>query len=170
MYLIMDFHTIISQLNSSSEWKQWREIHKDCFLSYGFVLLDEANKDAWQVGYFCSNTDRMTTFVVQSNKITVGPELEVMKDESGVLPLKLNEIKIDDTSAMNHANQARLKSFSAEQPLKIFFILQTLNIGTIYNVTFLTKSLRTLNFKISAQTGEVITQSSESLVQMDKKK
>ncbi|MDO8660999.1 MAG: hypothetical protein Q7K43_03855 [Candidatus Woesearchaeota archaeon] len=166
----MDFHTVLSLLQASQDWKNWHATHEDGFLAYGFVLFDDANKDAWQIGYFCSNIDRMTTFIISPDKISVGPESEVMKDESGVLPLQLTEVKIDDIIAMNCANQARIKSFSAEHPLKIFFILQTLQIGTIYNVTFLTKSLRTLNFKISAQTGEIIAHSAESLVQMDKKK
>ncbi len=162
----MSFQEIITRVESSQEWKTWHAAHAGGFLAHGFMLLDAPNKDLWQIGYFCPTTDRMTTFMVEPQNITVGPEAEVMKDESGVLPLNLNEVQIDELTAMNHANKARAVTFPGEHVLKVFFILQTLRLGTVYNITFVTQSLRTLNFKIASTTGTVLAQSGESLVQM----
>ena len=159
----MELSTSIEQLESSAIFKDWRISHTDSFLAHAFVMFDEANADIWQLGFFSEQNNLMTTFLVEKTEIKIIPDQEVLKSDAAILPLKVADVRISSLEAMHKAQNVLKKEYSAELPLKVFFILQQLKDGAIYNVTFFTKSFKTVNVKVSAVDGSIIHYSLSSL-------
>ena len=67
----------IKTLESSKEFKDFKSKNKESFLTHVFYMLDEANKDCVQIGYYNPKRDRITTFIVEGESITRNPEAEV---------------------------------------------------------------------------------------------
>ena len=66
------------------------------------------------------------------------------------------------------AHLVREEEYGGIPAVKVFFILQHIKeLGDVFNVTFVTQDLRTLNVKLSAQSGEVLHHSIASLIHPD---
>ena len=139
------------------------------FLAHIFKMYDDLNKDEIQIGYFSPEDDMIHVFMYDEKLKTtiknVGEE-PFKEPNSKVQELNLDKIKIDLDVALKTAENklAELK----EQASKKMFVLQNLNGENIYNFTFITISLKTVNVKISVETGEIISSNSFSLFDMAK--
>ena len=158
---IMEVKTVIEKLESDSEFKAWKEKNKNTFLAHIFRMIDEANKDIWQIGYYNEKTDKITTFLVEETggeyNITIGPESEVFKkEETRINPLDLKKVKVDITEAMHNAQEFQKEKYKGSGPAKVIVILQNLKSGLVYNITFITQTFDTLNMKVSADTGKIV--------------
>jgi hypothetical protein len=160
----MELKEILAQLEKNNAFKEWRAGHAQAFLAHAFVILDEANKDAWQVGYFDEASSTMTTFVLKSDAVQLIPDQEVMKAEQRILPLKPEEVTLPTADALGIAQRDKVAHYPRETPAKTFFIIQNLAAhGTVYNITFFTTSFKTINLKLDAKTGKVVHRSIQEL-------
>jgi hypothetical protein len=152
----MDIMKIVQDLQSSAEYRDWSRNNKKSYLVHAFKLLDEINKDMWQIGFYVPEHDRIVTFIINGG-IQVCPEAEIFKEnKKKILPLKLDKVKISFVSASERADKIRVKKFPKENPLKKFFILQHLKQGQLWNITYLTETYKTINIKLNADSGKVI--------------
>jgi len=165
----MELKGILEKLHQSKEFKDWEKEHGDAFLAHGFMLLDEANKDSWQIGYFSPDKDSMTTFVVSERFVETVPDQEILKSEHGLKELKPDDIKVGHEKALSKADEYHHLHHPREVSLKKFFIIQQFHDEPVYNVTFFFQSLKTLNIKISATTGEITHHTFQTLMEFDKK-
>jgi len=161
----MELKEVLAIIEASKDFKEWKKEHSDGFLAHAFMLLDEPNKDVWQIGYFSPKEDKMSTFIADANTIIVTPDLEVMKADVHIQQLNPDEVKIDPHAAVTIANQRRIAQYKNERPLKIFFIIQKIDLGSVFNITFFTESFKTINFKISTLDGEILKESSQNLAE-----
>ena len=146
----MEAKEIVKKLEASKEFKGWKNENKDSFLAHLFKTEDEL-----QVGYYNKN-DTITSFMA-GDEISVMPESEIFKKPGAkVMKLELDKMKIDFKKAMDLALMRQKKKYSNEKPLKSITILQKLDEGTVYNITFITASFNTLNFKIDAGNGKIL--------------
>jgi hypothetical protein len=152
----MDFKKAIHELEQSSDFKEWLPGHKEYFLAHAFVMLDEANKGVWQIGFYSTEKELMETFVLDNGKVSLLPEQEVLKAEGTLKELDRNEVKIATEKALEIAEACRKEKYSKELVAKQFFILQHLDSGTVYNITYFTQSLKTINIKVSAVDGKIV--------------
>ncbi|MBI4142101.1 hypothetical protein HY484_04200 [Candidatus Woesearchaeota archaeon] len=159
----MELQSAIQQLESSLIFKNWKSSNKDFFLAHAFVMFDEANADVWQLGFFNEKNNLMTTFIIDKNEIKIIPDQEILKSDNSIVPLNVAGVRISSLQALHSAQLILKKNYSAESPLKVFFILQQIKNVAVYNITFLTKSFKTLNIKISAVDGSVIHSSLSAL-------
>jgi len=160
----MELKQALQKLGKSAEFKKWKKTHAEAFLAHAFVMLDDANKDNVQFGFFDSKSDRMTPFMVEPKKVSALPESEVFKSEQSITPLVMEHVQLTDEKALEIADEFRKKNYPAELPIKTFFIVQHLDLGCVFNITFFTKSLKTLNLKISVVDGKIVKHSFESLI------
>ncbi|MBR9691191.1 hypothetical protein GOV06_00220 [Candidatus Woesearchaeota archaeon] len=161
------FEQALKILEKSKEFKDWKKKNKEAYLSYGFLIVQDGGSD-WKIGYYHKKRDGVTSFNV-GDKITVEPEDDVFrKEKKEVLGIDIKEIKYKLADAINIAVELQKKEFSAESPKKIIVILQKLDIGQIWNITFLTQSFSTLNIKVRSDTGEVVEKKLQPLFGMDK--
>jgi len=159
----MELAEASQQLESSSLFKDWRKSHKNDFLAHAFVLFDEANADIWQLGFFNAKKKLMTTFLLEKNDIKMIPDQEILKSGAEIVPLKVDEVKVVSLPAVHMAQQLLKKEYANPVVLKMFFIVQQANDGPVYNVTFFTRALKTINIKIAATDGKILEHSESAL-------
>lgn len=162
------FKEALDILERSKEFKEWRKGNPKAYLSYGFLVIEEQN-DNWKIGYYHKGEDKITSFDVGKGKIAIEPESEVFKrKETKVEGLDLKKIKYDLADAVTIANNLQKEEFATENPQKIIAILQKLDVGQVWNITFLTQNFNTLNFKIKSETGRVLEKKMSNLMEFRK--
>jgi hypothetical protein len=156
----------IENLEKSKEFGSWKKGHKDSYLVHCFRMLDEANKNIWQIGYFNPDSNLISVFVV-NEKISKNEDAEVLKEqEKLVQPLKTKDIKILEEDALQKAKETTNANYKGTVVFKSFMILQNLEkFGQVWNITFVTQRFQTINVKIDAKTGEVKVHNMASLIQ-----
>ena len=160
----MQIKDILKRLEKSKEFKEWKEKNKNSFLAHVFKMLDDANIDDWQIGYY-NKDDTLTSFILTPNEIKIAETDSIFKKpEAKIKRLDKEKIKIDITGALQTAEKTQVTEYKAETPYKIITILQTLDIGQVYNITYVTQSFKVLNFKIDASNGKVLKKKLESIM------
>ncbi len=159
----MELDETLAVLTKHSLFKEWHVKNHDYFLAHAFVMLDEPNKNNWQIGFYNPAKERMVTFII-STTVQKTEEQEVLKAEGEIKQLKPEEVKLSVEQAIKKANECMHENYRAEKPIKQFFIIQNAEGRTMFNITYLMQSLKTLNIKIDAKTGETVKHSLQSLV------
>ena len=120
----MEILDLLKRIKESKEYKDWKKEHKDSILAHVFKLLDDANMDDWQVGFY-NKDDTITTFLITGKEIKIAPAENIFKKpDAKVLALEESKIKIDITEALQTAEKLQTTEYSKETPFKIITILQ----------------------------------------------
>ncbi len=159
----MDFHEAVKQVRAMPQFKH---LPKTCHLAHAFVMKENEGEE-WQIGYFCPDTDRMISFIVDE-EVHQLPPAEVLKSDIAIKTLDPANVKISAEEALAIAEKVRLDHYKASMPMKTFFLIQHLPEGTVYNLTYVTRQFTTLNIKIDAKDGTVVKHSNEPLISFDK--
>jgi len=164
----MDYTEVSERLFESDVFKDWKKKNKN-YLSHFFAEFDVSLRpDHWQVGFYDKKKDTIATFFVDGS-VTLHPSAEVFKDGGVVLELDVKQVKIGAAEALERASAVQKKKYSAHTPMKGIVILQHLNIGTVWNVTFITQALSALTVKIDAGSGEIVRDHLTSLFDLKEK-
>lgn len=161
----MDIHKAIAILTRSAIFKEWHEKNKEFFLAHAFLMLDEANKDTWQIGFYHPEKQRMVTFILTGTSVQHTEEQEVMRSEAEIKLLQIENVKITVDDALKEAKNCFTENYKGEMPLKEFFIIQNAEGHTIFNITYFTQSLKTINIKINAADGKILKHDRQSLAE-----
>jgi hypothetical protein len=160
----MELKEVLGVIEKSKEFSEWKKSHEKAYLAHAFVMMDEANKDAWQIGYFDADKSLMSTFVVTGEKIGIIPDQEVFKSEHKIEQLEPEKVKLTVKEALDTAEKYRKENYPKEIPAKSFFIIQVVEAhGQVFNITYFTAAFKTINIKISTENGKVLHHSCESL-------
>jgi hypothetical protein len=160
----------LERLGANSEFKEWKESNPGYVLAHAFVMIDEANKDIWQIGFYSEKEDKMATFMLEPNDIRMAETTEIFKDPNAkILEVNPEDVKISVEDAMDRANNFRLENYPKNTVMKTFFIIQNLNPeGQVFNITFVSQEMNTINIKISTKDGKVVKHHISSLMDMAK--
>lgn len=161
----MDAQATIAALTRSAIFKEWHAKNKEFFLAHMFVMLDEPNKNTWQIGFYNPEKERMVTFMMTENVVQQTEEQEVLKTAAQIQPLPIEDVKLTIEDALKTAEQCFKENYSAEKPVKQFFIIQHAEEHTMFNITYFTQSFKTVNIKIDAKTGKVFKHSLQALAE-----
>lgn len=161
----MDFHKALADVTRSVLFKDWHAKNPDYFLAHGFLMLDDANKDTWQIGFYNPTTERMITFVLENGRVTHTPEQETLRSDAQLLKLDPADVVLPVEDALSKNKDIIAEHYSAEKPVKQFFIIQHLEGHTVFNITSLTQGFKTINVKIDAKTGDVVKHSIQALAE-----
>lgn len=166
----MDLKSALEKLKQSSEFKTWNK-NKDSFLSYTFKTFEGDKEDLWQFGFYHKTKDKMTSFVINEDSIEMQEEEEIFKKpDMKVKPLEIEKAKIPFEEILSKAEKFQKKQYPKELISKTIAILQNLEeYGNIWNITYVMCSFKTLNMKINAGNGKVISHNLESLMDFVKK-
>jgi len=161
----MEIIDVLDKLEKNKDFKEWKKKNKTSFLAHVFKLLDDENKDDWQIGYY-NKDDTITTFIVTPNDIKIAETENIFKKpEAKIQKLDKNKIKIDITQALQTAEKIQTTEYKQEIPFKIITILQKLDIGQVYNITYVTQGFKVLNFKIDSSNGKVLKKTLQSIME-----
>lgn len=144
----MEFQDIVKELENTQEFRDWNLEHPDAYLAHIFIMMDEANKGFYQVGYYDLNTDSISTFVVGKGTVEVIPDQEVAKTGGVVNPLDISQVKNTTKEITESADKVRQENYGKLPFIKAFFVIQSLDDSQIYNVTYLTQDFKTINVKL----------------------
>ncbi len=160
----MEILDILKRLEQDKGFKEWKGKHKGSFLAHVFKMLDDANRDDWQVGYY-NKDDTITTFIITETDIKIAETENIFKrPDAKIKELKKEGIKTDIAEALQTAEKIQATEYKQEIPFKIITILQNLDVGQVYNITYVTKSFKTLNIKVDSKTGKVKNKSLKSIM------
>lgn len=160
----MELKDVVNLVQQSDIFVDWKQAHPDSFLAHAFVMVDEANKDVWQLGFFNPKKNVVTTFFVDKKDIKIIPDQEILKADGDIIPLKSDEVTISKDVALTHAKEILDKEYKNPQVLKTFFIVQQTKECAIFNITFFTQTLKTINVHVGASDGKILKHSEAKLV------
>ena len=154
----MDFKQALRMLEQSKNFRTWHNKNKSTYFSFAFKIPEETGANDWQLGFYNSKSDKITTFVIADGKISIRAEEEVFKrEETKVCKIEINKINLTFDNAIAKANEFQSKNFPKDKSIKTIVILQNIpNFGNMWNVTYVTESFNTLNMKIDASTGKIV--------------
>ena len=165
----MEFKTIIDKVESSNEFKTWKQDHQEAFLAHIFVMSEDPTQEGFQVGYYNSNSDKITSFLVHGDKIEQLPPSDILKDSKHkIQPLDMEQVKFTKEEVLAVANGCRELNYKEHPIMKAFFILQTIENTPTCNLTYFTHSFKTINIKIDATSGKITKHSLADLASFDK--
>jgi len=158
----------LNRLKESSVFKEWKKEHDEAYLVHCFVMYEGHVESEWQAGYYVPGHDRIVTFNI-GHEIKISPESEIFKEDSTALKaLDIDSVRVDVKKAIEEATKLQQKKYPVDKPQKTIVILQHLVEGTFYNITFVTAVFNTLNIKVDPETGEVVSDKLNSIMNMAK--
>jgi len=160
----MNFVDAFKILQDSDIFRKWDR--KNSFLSYAFILISKDVKEEWQIGYYNPDSEKIVTFTI-GEEIGMNPETEVLKQDS-IKELDVNTIKVNHDKAIEIADMLQKQKYPQHLPLKKIVILQNLDVGQVWNITYLTVTYKTLNFKIDTFSGNILKDDLADLFKFDK--
>ena len=166
----MDLKLAMKNLEGSRDFKVWRRKNKSNFFSYAFKIPQEMPGE-WQIGFYEEKKDRITTFVVRDNSISIRPEEEVFKkEETKINKIDIGKVKLAFDSALQKADEFQSNNFPNNRSIKTIAILQNLPaLGNIWNITYITETFNTLNMKIDASDGKIAEHNFASILSFRQK-
>jgi len=164
----MQLKKTIEKLEKSRTFMDWKKNNQDCYLSHVFVMPGDS-KDEWQVGYYNKDRDKITSFMIGKN-IQASHESDIFKKDRKIVErVDIEKVNIDFDDAVSIANDFQREKYSKETPIKKIIILQKLEIGQVWNITYVSNTFNTLNIKIDAKTGKIKQHELTSLFSLGKK-
>jgi len=159
---------LISKLEDTALFKKWSSSHPDAFLTHAFIQIkDEESTD---IGYFDEKNEMMTTFMMDTDgKVIDSREDKVFREPGkSILCLNIEKVKKDLKTCLEIAANLQKEKYSVHTPVKRIVILQNLEVGQVWNITFITSSMKTLNIKIDAETGDIVEEGLHSIMEFSK--
>ncbi len=158
---------MLEKIEGSKEYNAWKKKHPKGYLSHFFcpITADCELKSDWEVGFYDSASEKMTVFACGETITVKENEDDVFKKPGQqVEELDIKSVKIPFAKAVDmfatHVEELFPKAGRGDG----FVILQNLEQKTLWNFTFITKALKFINLKISAETGEIYAHLSMDLV------
>ena len=70
----MDLKPALKKVEESADFKKWRQKNKETYLSYAFKIPQEMGSNDWQLGFYNTKSDKITTFVITDDIIEIKPD------------------------------------------------------------------------------------------------
>ncbi|MBT5021508.1 hypothetical protein HOK51_07140 [Candidatus Woesearchaeota archaeon] len=166
----MKIKDILDKLYEHSEFKEWKKDHLDHYLAHIF-FINENNSLSFDIGFYSEAKNRMTTFLLTTNDIQIKPDQEIFKDPNHKLEsLNSEDVKVEYAQAIDTALEFQKKEYPSDPTMKEIVILQHLHeVGLVWNITFVTQTVKTLNIKVSADDAKIKEHKINSLMDMTAK-
>ena len=161
---------LIPALREREEYKKWQEGRPGAKLVHLFLMLDPGKDVQYDIGFFDFDTKLMTSFIVDEtlSSLEISETKEVFsKDLSTIKPLDEGMIKVHYEDAVKTANELQKKEYAQHVPMKEVVVLQNLDIGQVWNITYITKTFQTLNIKVDAESGKIVEHNLHALFSFD---
>ncbi len=158
----MEFRKLIEETKNLEEYKTFIKSNPEAYLVHVFFMTNSNP----QIGFYSRSTKKVSTFDINSmdHSVIVHEEPPFQETEHDIKELDLSKIKIEFDRAIEIANNVKDEFYKKEMINRQVVILQHLDIGQIFNITFITQTFKTLNIKINAEREEVISHELANLI------
>lgn len=160
----MEIIDIVEKLEKNPEFISWKKENKESYLTHVFTMDEGTSNLKWQVGYYNKDTT-ITTFVMDDLDIQIIPEQEAFQEKKKIKKLELEKVKVKLEDALAIVQKIQEEKYPLQKSLKTIIILQHIDEGLVYNITYLTHSFSALNVKIDAINSSVISDDITEIVQ-----
>ncbi len=152
----MSFKDKVKKIKDSDVFKNLR---KKLYLCSCFSIDDD-----WQYDFYDKKSKKMTSFKIDGGVRLLETESKVFqKEKVDIEKLNLDKVKVDLSEALLKIDKIKKKRVSSEDINKKIVILQCIKVP-LWNISYLTTSFNILNVKINANSGELISEKFESLL------
>jgi len=160
---MLTVHEAFEMLSDDELFKKWKAENKESYLCHCMRMLGD--EDAWHIGYY-NQDDSIQPFSITKDEVAQEKKDEVFKrPETKVKELDFSQVDLTATQAVKVALEFQQKEYAKEIPTnKQIVILQHIDEGQVYNITFITLAMSTLNIKVDAKTGDVVGHKRTSLM------
>lgn len=145
------------ELSRDELFKSWKKSHPNSFLSHLFcqITTEFIPVSSWEIGFY--ESDKITIFMpLQNGEFAIKPADDVFKQPNAAVDrLDIKTVKIDFSKVKEIFAKNQPECFPKEVFGNGFIILQALEGKTVWNVTFITKSLKFANMKLNAEEGDL---------------
>ncbi len=155
----MEIKELVKGLEGSDEYRGWADKNRGFYIVHVFYMTGHPP----QVGYYNDEVDKIITFDL-GESIVINPASDVFKEKQRVRRLRLDNVSIDKPEASRIAVDFRKERYPSEIPDKEMLLLQEIGGRMVYNLTYFTRAFNTLNIKIDAGSGDIISHDLASLV------
>ena len=164
--MFMNLKEALKFLEENEKFKEWKKLNPDDYFSYAFKTLMDNKDEDWQLGFYNKQDDSLTTFTIEGETVFIREDEEVFKkEESSVIPINMEDFKINTEEVIKQANEFKEKKYPNQKTLKIMAILQNLSdLGLVWNITFITENLNILNMKINAIDGKILSDKLDPII------
>lgn len=159
----MTISQLVKSVETREEFIDWKDNHPESFLAH--IFTEEEKGHHFQLGYFDPEANTIATFEIKDDELTVIPDNEYLKSDK-IIALDLHAVQKTPAEAWALVFGRMKESYSKEVILKQFMIIQMIKGKATFNITFFTRTFKTVNFKLSATTGEVLDETSAPLMDL----
>jgi len=148
----MEFRDAVSTVLKSEVYGSWKKEHPKSVLSYGFLTIENEAVSPWQIGFFDTESEKITPFTLTSEVKKEETDEVFRRPGSAVYSLPEENVQISLKEVQVKVLKILKEDFGNEPLFKTILIVQfTEECGTMWNVTLFTRSFHTINIKINAQ-------------------
>lgn len=166
---MLDIKQSVKELEENDRFQAWKEECKEAYLSHCMQTLNEDH--ALYIGYYNPKNDKITTFLISPSALSKESTEDVFKEPGKTVEkLDIDKVEINSKEATEYAKVIAKEKYPRDLPSKNILILQTINNKQMFNITFLTLAMSTINIKIDAKTKELISHKKTSLMEFDASK
>ena len=159
---MLTFKESLKKLENSKEFKEFMKKNENVFLCNGFVILENGVGD-WQIDFYDDLNDKLMSFTLKGK--IMKRESEAFKNEKiKISELDAEKVKIELKNALDNIKELMDKKYSNESVTKTIVILQNYKKKNIWNITHITTSFKTLNVKLNAENGKIISEDLKSVI------
>ena len=160
----MNVHQAIEFVEENKKHQDYKKKHPDAYLVHCFCTYDK-EQSPWQVGYYSKESRKITSFTAVEEIIML-PEDEAFREEGHVPKLREQDIKLTVEEALAQAEAVREEQHRAEVVTKRIIILQSIDGKALWNVTLVTHAFTLLNVRVDARTGERVSVTADSVLNL----
>ena len=162
--------TAYDVLQKNPEFIEWKAHNSHYSLIHCFFMQDKQFKNEWHFGFYNKDDESIMNFIVSPLGVKKEEHQELAKFEGQeVLPLDMSKVTISRETAEKIIEKTIEEEQQGGASTKIFLLQHIPMIGTVWNVTAVTLTFKSLNVKIDAATGEIKLKSLNSLFDMKHK-
>lgn len=159
-YSLMLFKELIKKVESCKEFKDFKKKEPNSYLVHVFQMTNVNTN----IGYYSTDSQKVFTFEDTGDEICMEEQPAFQEIQHDLEKLDLSKVAFDSDKAIEIALNLQKEKYAREIINQNILILQHLDIGLVFNITFITAAFNTLNIKINAETGEIVEDSLARLV------
>lgn len=163
----MNIHQAQEFVEESEQFKAFKKDNPDSYLVHGFCTKDK-EQSPWQIGYYSKTTKKITSFLADET-VTTLPEDEAFRKEGHVPAINSSTCTTSLDDALSIAEKIKEEEHRAEDITKRIIILQQLDDVLTWNITLITNVFTMLNVRVNAVTGEQISVTKDSILNLGKR-
>ncbi len=150
----------VENLKANKKFQEWKKSHEDWFLTHVLIMIEPEQEHKYDIGFYGKKEGLMTTFLIdkECKSLELNKDQKVFKDpEHEIQPLDMEKVTTSYEVALELAGDLQKTKYPTHQPIKEVVLLQNIKEGQVWNITFVTKTFKTLNIKVDAEKNEIIS-------------